>query len=77
MAKHLAKHLIAGGDGFVETVQFHPAYAYEDFIEGIRPKSREDGGLDYPTISGRFLEFCEKAKSRKGNCVLVIDEIIV
>ena len=75
MAKHLARHLIGGGDGFDEIVQFHPAYAYEDFIEGIRPKSNEAGGLEYPMIPGRFLEFCEKAKSRKGNCVLIIDEI--
>ena len=75
MAKHLARHLIGGGDGFDEIVQFHPAYAYEDFIEGIRPKSNEAGGLEYPMIPGRFLEFCEKSKSRKGNCVLIIDEI--
>lgn len=75
MAKHLAKNLIGGGDGFIEIVQFHPAYAYEDFIEGIRPRSNEGGGLEYPTIPGRFLEFCEKAKSRKGKCVLIIDEI--
>jgi 5-methylcytosine-specific restriction protein B len=71
----LAKHLIGGGDGFDELVQFHPSYAYEDFIEGIRPKSRDDGTLEYPMIPGRFLEFCENAKSRKGECVLIIDEI--
>lgn len=75
ISKHLARHLIGGGDGFFEIVQFHPAYAYEDFIEGIRPKSREDGGLEYPTIPGRFLEFCNRAKTRKGKCVLIIDEI--
>jgi 5-methylcytosine-specific restriction protein B len=41
---------------------------------GIRPQS-EDGQLKYPLIPGRFLEFCEKAKSRQGQCVLIIDEI--
>jgi len=75
VAEHLADHLIGGGDGFVDLVQFHPAYAYEDFIQGIRPKSREDGGLDYPTVPGRFLEFCERAESRQGTSVLIIDEI--
>lgn len=75
VAEHLARHLIGGGDGFWEVVQFHPAYAYEDFIQGIRPQSREDGGLDYPMVAGRFLQFCDKAKSQQGHCVLIIDEI--
>ncbi|MGC9514355.1 McrB family protein [Methanocrinis sp.] len=75
IAEHLAKHLIGGGDGFVDLVQFHPAYAYEDFIQGIRPQSDEDGGLSYPLLPGRFLEFCERADSRSGTCVLIIDEI--
>ncbi len=75
VAEHLAKHLIGEGGGFMDLVQFHPAYAYEDFIQGIRPQSDEDGGLRYPLVPGRFLEFCERAESRKGTCVLIIDEI--
>ena len=75
VAEHLARHLIGGGDGFADLVQFHPAYAYEDFIQGIRPQSDEDGGLRYPLVPGRFLKFCERAGSRQGTCVLIIDEI--
>ncbi|MBC8466532.1 MAG: AAA family ATPase [Deltaproteobacteria bacterium] len=75
MAEHLARHLIGGGDGFSEVVQFHPAYAYEDFIQGIRPKAKGNGQLDYPVMPGRFLEFCEKAKGCKNLCVLIVDEI--
>lgn len=75
IAEHLAKHLIGGEDGFSDLVQFHPAYAYEDFIQGIRPQSDDDGGLRYPVVPGRFLEFCERAESRRGTCVLIIDEI--
>ncbi|MDF1554526.1 MAG: AAA family ATPase [Deferrisomatales bacterium] len=75
LAKLLANHLVGGSDGFVEFVQFHPTYAYEDFIQGIRPRSREDGGLDYPLVPGRFLEFCRRARGRKGLCVLIVDEI--
>ncbi len=75
LAEHLAKHLIGGGDGFDDLVQFHPAYAYEDFIQGIRPISDENDGLTYPLVPGRFLEFCERANSRRGTCVLIIDEI--
>lgn len=75
MAEQFADYLVSGSDGKVDIVQFHPAYAYEDFIQGIRPKARESGGLDYPIVPGRFLEFCKKAESCYGPCVLIIDEI--
>lgn len=73
IAEKLAQHLI-GRYGFSELVQFHPAYSYEDFIQGIRPQS-EDGKLTYPLVPGRFLEFCKKAESFQETCVLIIDEI--
>jgi 5-methylcytosine-specific restriction protein B len=75
IAEHLSRHLIGGTDGYAEIVQFHPEYAYEDFIQGIRPKTRSDGGLEYPLVQGRFLDFCREANRREGRCVLVIDEI--
>ncbi len=74
IAEKLAQHLIGGGDGLSELVQFHPAYSYEDFIQGIRPQS-QNGILAYPLVPGRFLEFCKKAESREHTCVLIIDEI--
>jgi 5-methylcytosine-specific restriction protein B len=74
IAEQLADHLIGSGNGFKELVQFHPAYSYEDFIQGIRPQS-QDGQLKYPLVPGRFLEFCKKAQYRQGLCVLIIDEI--
>lgn len=84
LAKHLAQHLCqpqvsssqsTNGQGFWELVQFHPAYAYEDFLQGIRPHTRTDGSLEYPLVPGRFLEFCRRAEECEGRCVLVIDEI--
>ncbi len=74
LAERLARHLVGGTDGFVETVQFHPAYGYEDFVEGIRPRT-EDGQLQYPLEPGRLLQFCAEAETREGRCVLVVDEI--
>jgi len=75
VAERLAKHLIAGGRGIKELVQFHPAYAYEDFIQGIRPETRADGSLNYTMVPGRFLEFCRKAETNTDAHVLIIDEI--
>ncbi len=75
VARRLARHLVEESDGLIELVQFHPAYSYEDFIQGIRPESRPDGGLSYPTVPGRFMKFCEQAAKRKGTCVLILDEM--
>jgi hypothetical protein len=75
MAEQLARYLIAGDDGFYDVVQFHPAYSYEDFVQGIRPQNRPDGSLSYNLVPGRFLEFCREAEGRNGRCVLIIDEI--
>lgn len=73
LAQHLARHFVSGGDGFWELVQFHPAYAYEDFIQGLRPVE-QNGTLTYEIVSGRFLDFCRRAAGR-NRCVLIIDEI--
>ncbi|MEZ4836359.1 MAG: AAA family ATPase [Caldilineaceae bacterium] len=75
VAAQLALHLAGGDDGFVESVQFHPAYAYEDFVQGIRPVADADGRLTYRLTPGLFVRFCAEAARRRGRCVLVIDEI--
>lgn len=75
LADKLAKHLIGGKDGFVQLVQFHPEYAYQDFMQGIRPVTGKDGNLRYENVPGVFKKFCVKAEECKGRCVLIIDEL--
>lgn len=74
-ARKIAKYLASKHEGIVDIVQFHPAFAYEDFIQGIRPKTTSDGGLDYSLVNGRFLDFCDKASENGKISVLIIDEI--
>jgi hypothetical protein len=74
VAHHLARHLISGGDGFTQLLQFHPAYSYEEFIQGLRPQPAANG-LAFTLQPGRFLTFCREAAGRTGICVLIIDEI--
>jgi MoxR-like ATPase len=82
VAKHLARLLTGLADpppDRLTVVQFHPAYGYEEFIEGIRPESVELDGrhhVTYPPRPGIFVEFC-RAAERLGDapCVFIIDEI--
>ena len=75
VAQKLAQHLVDGDDSRIEIVQFHPAYSYEEFMQGMRPKARADGTLDYPLVDGRFVQFCKAARTSTSTSVLIIDEI--
>lgn len=75
LANKLAQYLTSETDGLIDIIQFHPAYTYEDFMQGLRPITDEQNNLTYKVVSGRFLEFCEQARNHQGNCVLIIDEI--
>ncbi|UVE49654.1 AAA family ATPase [Haloferax larsenii] len=74
-AERIAEILTGTSDN-VTTIQFHPSYSYEEFIEGIRPEYDDaDDTLKYPTKKGRFVEFCDEARNSDGNYVLIIDEL--
>ena len=56
----------------VRMIQFHQSYAYEDFIQGYRP--RDDGG--FKLRNGVFLSFCrEAADNPDDRYVFIIDEV--
>jgi hypothetical protein len=53
-------------------VQFHPSYAYEDFMQGLRPTAA--GGFEMR--EGIFLRFCREAQlDQSRDYVFIIDEI--
>lgn len=76
VANKVKDHYEANG-GKVVYAQFHPAYTYEDFIEGLRPKvNKESNQLEYNVESGVFKKFCEDADAASDKTHLfIIDEI--
>ena len=58
--KNLFKKVI--NDGRMKFVTFHQAYSYEEFVEGIRPKTDETGTLQYPIEKGVLYELAEACR---------------
>lgn len=73
IAKLFAEWFAKGGQ--VASVQFHPSYSYEDFIEGYRP-ANDNTSKQYKLDTGVFKDFCKKALAAQPHRhVFVIDEI--
>ena len=73
VAQSLADYL-AGDTERVDLVQFHPSYAYEDFIQGFRPKRDGQGGFDLR--DGPLLRMAKLAADNPNDKhYLIIDEI--
>ena len=74
VARKLAACL-AGSRERVRLVQFHPSYAYEDFIQGYRPMLT-DGQPGFALRKGPLLDMAERARDEPdARHFLVIDEI--
>ena len=73
IAKRLAYRMIGYKvPARVRMIQFHQSYAYEDFIQGYRP--RDGGGFELR--SGVFYSFChEAADNPDDRYVFIIDEV--
>jgi 5-methylcytosine-specific restriction enzyme B len=61
-------------EGAVSACTFHPAYGYEDFIEGYRPFAAGNG-VAFRLEPGIFRELCERARRSSKPHFLLIDEI--
>lgn len=72
VARRIAKALMAQDDDTrIDMVQFHQSYAYEDFVQGIRPTKN-----GFEPTAGVFYKFCERARRNPDlpHC-FIIDEI--
>ncbi len=75
VARKLAECL-AGSRDHVRLVQFHPSYAYEDFVQGYRPSVDDEGRASFKLRDGPLVRMADSARGEpRAKHFLVIDEI--
>jgi 5-methylcytosine-specific restriction protein B len=67
---------VNGADGLVRICTFHPSWGYEDFVEGLRPKTNGSGLMVFEPQDGVFKRLCGSAiDNPERQFFLIIDEI--
>ena len=76
VAQELANHIASSGN-HVTLVQFHPSYAYDDFVQGYRPTTLENGQPGFRLTDGPLLRAARRAATDQSGArhFLIIDEI--
>ena len=76
VAQELAEFLADYDEDRVTLVQFHPSYAYEDFVQGYRPAKLDNGQPGFELRDGPLKKASERAEEDPDNMhFLIIDEI--
>ena len=74
VARRLGRFLAQDSDK-IETVQFHPSYAYEDFVQGYRPLI-SDRQAGFQLVDGALKRLADKARRAPDKThILIIDEV--
>lgn len=76
IARKVASKIVSNNEENVKVIQFHQSYAYEDFVQGLRPTNNST----FEPVDGVLKVICDKAKRDLANgidskYVLIIDEI--
>jgi hypothetical protein len=74
VAKAIARALTGDHLDAFHIVQFHPSYAYEDFVEGLHLVEKGDHVVFSP-VAGKLIRLAELAQKVRHPVVLIIDEI--
>ena len=71
-----ARLLMEESLGVLTWTTFHPSYAYEDFVEGLRPFDAGEGRVSLKLDDGLFKRVCRAAENKpQERYLLIIDEI--
>lgn len=80
VAREIAAYMLSmvgqvSNNPYIEVVQFHPSYGYEEFVEGLRPVPGESGALELRAVAGVLVRMVEEMSSDGLPRVLIIDEM--
>ncbi|MCL1491695.1 MAG: AAA family ATPase [Pseudanabaena sp. Salubria-1] len=68
--------IVADISKYLRFVTFHQSFAYEEFVEGIKPITDEAGEVSYRVADGVFKQICRQAELDSHNkYLIIIDEI--
>ena len=71
----MRKYKSAIKEGRITFTTFHQSYGYEDFIQGLRPDTK-NGGFNFVPVDGVFKRIADEAiKHGEKDYVIIIDEI--
>lgn len=60
----------------IELCTFHPSFTYEDFIEGYKPITNEQGQVMFDLQAGLLKKICQRAEENEDRpYFLIVDEI--
>ncbi len=54
-------------NGQIEFITFHQSFAYEEFVEGIKPQLKESSEMNYAIQNGIFKQICQNALENLKN----------
>jgi MoxR-like ATPase len=74
VAEAIARYITQAAPDAVKTIQFHPSYTYEEFVEGLRP-ALNGGALQFARVDGVMRKVVDGLTSDDPPRVLVIDEM--
>lgn len=74
IAEHVARYLTQDEPLQLRTVQLHPSYGYEEFVEGLRPVIKDDV-LTFEVVPGVVKRLAEEMEGTTSTHVLIVDEI--
>ncbi|MGM1325822.1 McrB family protein, partial [Klebsiella michiganensis] len=60
----------------IRFITFHQSFGYEEFIEGLRAETSDDGNVRYDIKPGVFKQICEDAAFGNAGAQLALDDAI-
>ncbi len=65
------------GENRIRFITFHQSFGYEEFIEGLRAETTDDGNVRYDIKPGIFKQICDDAAFGNAGALRTLDNALV